>query len=146
MALHVFLSVLSAVLLTLAAFQSVLLAFQERWLHRPGWESLVNRLPPLQTMERRLFRLIGTGFLTLSLALLSGLWFIEDWLAQHLVNKTLLSVSAWLIFGVLLWGRQNYGWRGRAATRWVLAGYATLVLAYFGSKYFISELIIKTNT
>lgn len=135
MTLHVLLSVLAAACLTLAAGQSLLLAAQERLLHRPAWESLVSRLPPLQTMERWLFRLIALGFLLLSAALLSGLWFIEDWFAQHLIQKTALSITAWLVFGTLLVGRQRYGWRGQAATRWALSGYGALILAYFGSKY-----------
>lgn len=86
-------------------------------------------------MERWLFSLIGMGFFLLSTALLSGLWFIENWFAQHLIQKTALSIAAWLVFGTLLWGRQRYGWRGQVATRWALSGYGALILAYFGSKY-----------
>ena len=143
--LHILLSVVAAGCLTIAAAQSLLLAAQERLLHRRDGKTaagtLIQHLPPLQTMESRLFQVIGLGFLLLSASLLSGLWFIQDWFAQHLVNKTLLSISAWVIFGVLLWGRQRYGWRGRAAIQWVLTGYAVLVLAYFGSKYIFEEII-----
>jgi ABC-type uncharacterized transport system permease subunit len=92
-------------------------------------------------MERLLFQLIAIGFFLLSLTLLSGLWFIRDWLAQHLAHKTVLSITAWLIFGVLLWGRLRYGWRGRTAIRWTLAGYATLLLAYFGSKLILEQFL-----
>lgn len=146
LSLHVLLSILAAGCLTVAAVQSLLLAVQDRLLHRRDGRGtgLIQSLPPLQTMEGRLFQLISLGFLLLSASLLSGLWFIEDWFAQHLVNKTLLSISAWVIFGVLLWGRRRYGWRGRAAIQWVLSGYVTLVLAYFGSKYIFEELINKT--
>lgn len=144
MILHICLSVIAAACLTLAAFQSVLLAIQERLLHLRQTRALIDRLPPLQTMEQVLFRLITVGFIFLSGALLSGLWFIENWFAQHLVNKTVLSISAWVIFGVLLWGRRRYGWRGQVATRWVLTGYGALVFAYFGSKYFLDEIINKT--
>src|SRR3546814_14044176 len=83
-------------------------------------------------MDRLLVQLIGIGFVLLSLTLISGLWFIHDWLAQHLAHKTILSITAWLIFGTLLWGRVRHGWRGRVAIRWALAGYAMLILAYFG--------------
>jgi ABC-type uncharacterized transport system permease subunit len=142
---HVLLSLLSAGLLTLAAVQSVALAVQDRLLHRhrlaPAGAG--GRMPPLQTMERVLFQLIAVGFALLSLTLLSGLWFVHDWLAQHLAHKTVLSITAWLIFGVLLWGRWRYGWRGRTAIRWALAGYATLILAYFGSKLILEQLFGK---
>lgn len=140
---HVLLSLLSAGLLTLAAVQSVALAIQDRLLHRHRVPPAGARLPPLQTMERVLFQLIAVGFVLLSLTLLSGLWFVHDWLAQHLAHKTVLSVTAWAIFGVLLWGRWRYGWRGRTAIRGALAGYATLVLAYFGSKLILEQIFGK---
>ncbi len=138
---HIVLSLFSAGLLTLAAVQALLLASQDRLLHARQLSGIANALPPLQTMERLLFQLIGIGFVLLSLTLLSGLWFIRDWLAQHLAHKTVLSITAWLIFGVLLWGRLRHGWRGRTAIRWTLAGYLMLVLAYFGSKLVLELLL-----
>lgn len=140
---HVLLSLLSAGLLTLAAVQSVALALQDRLLHRHRLAPAGGRMPPLQTMEHVLFQLIAVGFGLLSLTLLSGLWFVHDWLAQHLAHKTVLSITAWLIFGVLLWGRWRHGWRGRAAIRWALAGYGTLILAYFGSKLILEQIFGK---
>jgi ABC-type uncharacterized transport system permease subunit len=140
---HILLSLLSAGLLTLAAAQAMALATQERVLHHHRVAPAASRMPPLQTMERILFQLVAVGFALLSLTLLSGLWFIHDWLAQHLAHKTVLSITAWLIFGVLLWGRWHYGWRGRTATRWALAGYATLIAAYFGSKVILELLLGK---
>ena len=50
-----------------------------------------------------------------------------------------LSLIAWLVFGLLLMGHSRFGWRGRAAVRWTLGGYALLLLAYFGVR-FILEL------
>lgn len=138
---HVLLSLLSAGLLTLAAAHAVALAVQDRLLHRHAISPASGRFPPLQTMEQILFQLIGVGFVLLSLTLLSGLWFVHDWLAQHLANKTILSITAWLIFGILLWGRWRHGWRGRTAIRWALTGYAVLILAYFGSKLLLEQVL-----
>lgn len=139
--IHILLSLFSAGLLTLAAVNAVVLAVQDRLLHRHQLTEMSRALPPLQTMERLLFQLIGIGFALLSLTLASGLWFIHDWLAQHLAHKTVLSIAAWLIFGVLLHGRVRYGWRGRTAIRWALSGYAMLILAYFGSKLILEEIL-----
>ena len=137
---HVLISLLAAGLLTVAAAQAIALAIQERLLHRHRLAPADSRMPPLQTMEHVLFQLIALGFLLLSLTLLSGLWFVHDWLAQHLAHKTLLSISAWVIFGVLLWGRWRHGWRGRTATRWALTGYGVLILSYFGSKFVLEQV------
>ena len=46
----------------------------------------------------------------------------------------LLACLAWVVFSVLLWGRNRLGWRGHKAIRWTLAGFCLLMLAYFGSK------------
>lgn len=139
--LHIVLALLSAGMLTLAAVQASALALQDRLLHRHQQTPLMRALPPLLTMERLLFQLIFIGFFLLSATLLSGLWFLEDWLKQHLAHKTVLSITAWVIFGVLLWGRWRFGWRGRAAIRWTFSGYATLILAYFGSKLILEQIL-----
>jgi ABC-type uncharacterized transport system permease subunit len=52
-----------------------------------------------------------------------------------------LSIAAWSVFGILLWGRWRFGWRGRVAIRWTLSGFAALVLAYFGSKFVLEVLL-----
>ena len=38
-------------------------------------------------------------------------------------------------------GRHRYGWRGRTAIIWTLAGFVMLILAYFGSKA-VLELVL----
>ena len=57
------------------------------------------------------------------------------------MHKTLLSFIAWIVFGLLLWGRHRLGWRGYKAIRWTLAGFCLLMLAYFGSKL-VREFIL----
>lgn len=138
---HILLSLLAYGILTLGAAQAGTLAIQHRRLHdqRPRGASI--GLPALQTMEGLLFRLIGAGFFLLSLAILSGGIFIDELFAQHLAHKTILSITAWLFFAVLLWGRWRYGWRGRLAVRWTLAGYGVLILAYFGSKLVLEQIL-----
>jgi ABC-type uncharacterized transport system permease subunit len=92
-------------------------------------------------METMLFRQIAAGFFLLSLVILSGLLFVHDLFGQHLLPKTVLTLAAWVIFGVLLWGRMRYGWRGRNAIRWTLTGYTTLVAAYFGTKLILEQFL-----
>jgi ABC-type uncharacterized transport system permease subunit len=139
---HVILSILAYSVLAMAAVQAILLAIQDRHLrsHHPG--GFIRALPPLQTMEGLLFEMITIGFILLTLALASGFLFLEDMFAQHLVHKTLLSILAWIVFAILLWGRYRFGWRGRTAIRWTMSGFVILALAYFGSKAVV-ELILK---
>ncbi len=138
---HIAFSVFAFAILSLAAAQAVLLGIQDRALRHHEFTGPVSNLPPLQRMEQLLFQLIGLGFALLTLALITGVLFVDDLMAQHLMHKTVLSICAWVVFGLLLWGRWRFGWRGRTAIRMTMAGIAVLLLAYFGSKL-VLELIL----
>lgn len=139
--LHILMSVLAYSLLSIAAVQAVLLAIQDHHLRnkRPG--GFIRALPPLQTMETLLFQMIAAGLVLLTMSLASGMVYLEDIFAQHLVHKTLLSIIAWIVFATLLWGRWRFGWRGRTAIRWTLSGFFVLLLAYVGSKWVVEILL-----
>ena len=119
----------------------MLLALQDARLRARQPLGALALLPPMETMERTLFRALGGGFVVLTLALVTGLFFVHDLAAQHLVHKVSLAIAAWLIFGVLLWGLWKFGWRGRQALRFTLTGFVVLALAYFGSKFVLENLL-----
>ncbi|MEA3150493.1 MAG: hypothetical protein QOD56_1432 [Gammaproteobacteria bacterium] len=138
---HILLSMAAAALLFAAAVTALLLVFLDRRLRLRRIADLPSVLPPLDALERVMFRLIGTGFALLTLALATGFIFVTNLFAQHLIHKTVLSLVAWVLFGILLIGRRRYGWRGRAAVRWTLSGFAFLALAYFGSKFVLETVL-----
>ena len=138
---HVILSMLAYGLLLLAAGQAVLLWYQESRLQRREVKGLIGLLPPLAVMESLLFQILLLGVVLLTFALATGFAFVHDLNAQHLVHKTVLSVLAWVILAVLLWGRWRHGWRGKRAVTLTLAGFAMLVLAYFGSRFVLEVLL-----
>ena len=138
---HIILSLIAYSLLAVAALQALLIAMQDYRLRQRAPGVWWSTLPPLQEMEQFLFQLIAAGFVLLTLALFTGLMFITDLHAQHLTHKVVLSIVAWVVFAVLLWGRWRFGWRGRTAIRWTLSGFIVLMLAYFGSKL-VLELIL----
>ncbi|MGH8498359.1 MAG: cytochrome C assembly family protein [Methylococcales bacterium] len=142
--LHILSSILAYSILNIAAIQAVLLAFQDRQLHRHGSNPFIGSFPPLQTMEALLFQMIGAGLILLTISLISGLLFVQDLFAQHLAHKTILSILAWILFSVLLIGRVIFGWRGQTAGRWTLGGFISLMLAYFGSKMVLEIFLHKT--
>src|SRR5882762_3775704 len=57
------------------------------------------------------------------------------------MEQLLFGILSWIIFAALLAGRALYGWRGRVAMRWTLAGFLSLVLAYIGSKFVLEVLL-----
>jgi ABC-type uncharacterized transport system permease subunit len=142
LSLHIALAVLAFSVLSLAAVHALLLAVQNRELHERVSGHLLTVLPPLQRMETLLFQMIGFGFFLLTLAVATGLMFVENLFDQHLIHKTILSMLGWVVFGTLLWGRWQYGWRGKTAVRWTLGAMFLLLLAYFGTKL-VLELILQ---
>jgi ABC-type uncharacterized transport system permease subunit len=139
--LHILISILAFSVLNIAAIQALLLAIQNRQLRNRHPGGFVRALPPLETMERILFQMIGLGFLLQTLSLFSGYVFLEDMFAQRKAHHTILAVAAWAVFAILLIGRWKFGWRGRTAIRWTLGGFVALVLAYAGSKLVIEVLL-----
>ncbi|MCX2800862.1 cytochrome c biogenesis protein CcsA [Microbulbifer thermotolerans] len=141
-AVHALLSIAAYSLLALATLQALYLYYLNQQLHnhRPG--GISRLLPPLQSMESLLFGLIAFGQLLLTASLLTGFLFVDDILGQHLVHKTTLSIVAWVLYSILLWGHWKLGWRGNTAVRWTLTAFATLMLAYFGSKL-VLEVILQ---
>jgi ABC-type uncharacterized transport system permease subunit len=136
---HIALSVLAYAVLAMAMVHAVLLSAQNRRFreHR----TLLRALPPIQTMEAILFELVAIGFVLLSLAIAAGMAYVDDFFAQHLVHKTVLTFAGWLALGVLLGGHRFAGWRGTTAVRWTSAAVALLAVAFFGSK-FVLEMIL----
>ncbi|WP_018137645.1 MULTISPECIES: inner membrane protein YpjD [unclassified Thioalkalivibrio] len=139
--LHILFSALGWAFLALSTAQAAVMTAQHRALHNHHTAGIVRHLPPLFSMEVWLFRMIFIGWLFLGLSLLSGLVFVDDLFAQHLVHKTVLSLLAWVIFSTLLVGRWRLGWRGTRALAWTTGGFVALVLAYFGSKL-VLEIIL----
>ena len=141
--LHFLTAMLAYSLFTLSALHAVFMGFVERKLHQRELSKHLASLPPILTMEALLFRMIVIAFSLLTIALGSGLMFSEAIFGKALVfdHKTLFAFASWAIFAALLVGRQAYGWRGRIALRWTLAGFLLLFLAYIGSR-FVSEVLL----
>ena len=154
--LHLTLAMLAYSLFTIAILHALLMAFIERRLHSahhaparrdaegPGpLAGPFAHLPPLLTLERLLFRQIAAAFVLLTLTLATGIAFSESVFGRALSfnHKTLFAILSWLTFAVLLVGRHYYGWRGRTALRFTLAGFVMLLLAYIGSR-FVLEVIL----
>ena len=144
MTAHIFTSVIAFGVLSVAGVYALFVALIDHLLRRHSLNKLVQTLPALDTLEKLLFHLIKIGLAVLTVSLITGLVYVDDLFGQHLAHKTILSIIAWLVFAVLLWGRWKRGWRGRVAVRMTLAGIALLLLSYFGSKLVLEVLLERS--
>jgi ABC-type uncharacterized transport system permease subunit len=140
-AVHMISSVLAFGLLCIAGVYALFVVIIDHFLRHHHLSPLVRSLPALEVLENLLFKLIGLGFILLTVSLASGVMFINDIFAQHLLHKTILSIMAWLVFGILLFGRWRYGWRGSLAVRLTVAGIVLLILSYFGTKLVLEVIL-----
>ncbi len=138
---HLVVSFLAYGLLAVAALHAVLMTMLEKQLHRGG--VLKEGAPPLLTLEALLFRTLGAGFVLLTLAVFSGVFFSEELFgtALQLSHKVVFGILSWLVFGGLLLGRHYRGWRGRTALYWTITGFTLLLLAYLGTQFVLEVLL-----
>src|SRR5450756_839883 len=75
---HFTVAMLAYSLFTIAMLHAVLISQVEKRLHNATLPRVLRSLPPLMTMETLLFRMIGIGFVLLTLTLASGVVFSEE--------------------------------------------------------------------
>ncbi len=138
--LHVIISLMAYAILMLAALYALQLQTINRRL-KDRQLMLDSPMPPLMTVERQLYHLIWAGFSLLSVGLLSGWLFLENFWGTGYGHKAVISNIAWLMYAIML---LHHHWRGmqvRSAVTYSLIGAALLTLAYFGSRI-VKELIL----
>ena len=142
--LHLVFGMLAYSLFTVAMLHALLIAKIENRLHgTPGLDGPLGQLPPLLSLERLVFALIGAAFAVLTVTLVLGILYSESFSGRvmRFEHKTVFVILSWLIFGLLLAGRWRYGWRGRTALRWTVTGFIALMLAYPGSRFVLEVLL-----
>ena len=141
--LHIAIAVLAYSLLALAGIQALFVNSQEKALRKNQAKQINLKLPPQEAKEALLFHLLWGGFILLSLTLVSGIFFSEQIFGKAFVinHHIVLSASAWLVFGIFLFGHWRWGWRGRNAMHWTIGGLSLLILGYFGTKFVLEFML-----
>lgn len=144
-ALHVFVSLFAYSLLAIASIQALIYVYQEKQLKSKNKTLVLSALPPLETMELLLFRLVLVGFAFLSLALITGALFSQQVFGQPFEFKhhTVLAVMGWTVFAALIIKRFRQGLRGSQAVFWIISGFLLIQLGYFGTKVVSESLSIS---
>ena len=130
---HIGLALFSYAVLIIAALYAGQLAWLDHLL-KTKQLSFSADLPPLMTIERKMFHITQVGVVLLTLTLCTGLLYMQDLFSGENKHKAVLSIAAWLVYVVLLWGHYRKGWRGRRVVWLSLLGILLLTLAYFGSR------------
>ncbi len=142
--IHIGVSVVTYALITVAATAGFSVWLKERALRKRDTSLWIGALPAVADGERLQFRLLIAAELVLAAGLLSGAatQFVESGLVIVFDHKTVLSVAAFLLLGILLLLQQSSGLRGRRAAQLVLISYLLMTLAFPGVK-FVTDVILS---
>ncbi len=133
MMVHIGLSLFAYATLIIAALYALQLAWIDYQLKNKKL-AFRTEMPPLMSIERKMFHITQVGVVLLTLTLCTGLFYLKNLFSLENVDKAVLSILAWFVYIVLLWGHYHEGWRGRRVVWFNVAGAAILTLAYFGSR------------
>jgi cytochrome c-type biogenesis protein CcsB len=133
--IHVTFALLGYAFFVLAAIVSLVYLVYERRLKakRPLLPS-DERTPSLEKLDRINYRLLGWGFLMLSLAIVTGaIWADATW--GHFWSwepAESWTLVIWVLYAGLLESRLTVGWRGRRAATLTIAVFTVLVGSFVG--------------
>lgn len=133
MMVHIGLSLFAYATLIIAALYALQLAWIDYQLKNKRL-TFSSELPPLMSIERKMFHITQVGVVLLTLTLCTGLFYLHNLFSLENIDKAVLSIVAWFVYIVLLWGHYHEGWRGRRVVWFNVAGAGLLTLAYFGSR------------
>lgn len=138
---HAITSLLAYGLLCTGAIIALFALVQDKRLKQKRISSLNALFAPLETTERTLFNIASFGSTLLFLSVFSGIIFIENIFSQHLAHKTILSITALIMFSILVYGRRFFGWRGKSIIYLYLSAFLMLATSYFGTKFILENIL-----
>ncbi|VEB01501.1 CcsA-like protein [Klebsiella pneumoniae] len=131
MLVHIGLSLFSYATLIIAALYALQLAWIDYQLKNKKL-AFSSEMPPLMSIERKMFpHHPRSAWLLLTLTLCSGLFYMHNLFSSENIDKAVLSIIAWFVYIVLLWGHYHEGWRGRRVVWFSVAGAGLLTAGLF---------------
>ncbi|MBG5920333.1 cytochrome C assembly family protein [Providencia stuartii] len=131
--IHIGLALLSYATLLIAAlyaFQVALIDFQLK----NKTLKFSSDMPPMMVIERKMFHITQVGVILLTLTLCTGFIYMDNIFDKENIHKSVLSVIAWFVYIILLWGHFHGGWRGKRVLFFHVAGAFILTMAFFGNR------------
>lgn len=142
--IHIFMSVTTYALVTIAALAGLAAFLQERALKSKHPTGLTRLLPSVADCEALMVRLLILGEVVLGLGLATGMatQYGETGVLLALDHKTVLTITSFAVIGWLLVAHFRSGVRGRLAARLVLLAYLLMTLGYPGVK-FVTDVLVS---
>jgi len=141
--IHIVVSVTTYGLVTLAAMAALAGLLQERILKAKKRSALTRLLPSVADADNLLFKMLTLGEIVLGIGLATGMAIHHSETGSILSadHKTVLTIAAFVVIGLMLLAHRVSGLRGRTVTRLVLLAYLLLTMGYPGVKFIADHLL-----
>ncbi len=128
--IHVTVNLLGEALFLLAFAAAVAYLVQENQLRHKKLGGIMQRLPPLDALDRAEHRFLLAGFPLLTIGILTGTLWARRVEAGSAVDvwRAAFGYATWVLFAVVLLLRAGAGWRGRRAAYGTIAGFGFAVV------------------
>jgi ABC-type transport system involved in cytochrome c biogenesis permease subunit len=138
--LHVIVMFVAIGCLYVAGGAAIIYLVEEALLRRHKLGGVLGRLPSLATLEKLVYHatLLGLPFLTMGMVagiIRAETFRVPHWWVDPLV---LLSLGAWAVYLVLLWGRMRADWVGSRVAWLAITGLVVLLVIRFAAVPFLS--------
>jgi ABC-type transport system involved in cytochrome c biogenesis permease subunit len=138
--LHVIVMLTAVGALYVAGGAALIYLFEAWQLKRHRLGGVLGRLPSLATLDRLIYHatLLGLPFLTMGMAagvIRAETFNVEHWWYDPLV---LLSLGAWAVYALLLWGRMRADWGGRRVAYLAVTGLVLMLVIRFAAVPYLS--------
>jgi ABC-type transport system involved in cytochrome c biogenesis permease subunit len=138
--LHVIVMFVAIGCLYVAGGAGLIYLVEEGLLRRHRLGGVLGRLPSLATLEKLVYHatLLGLPFLTMGMV--AGIIRAETFSVPHwwIDPLVLLSLVAWAVYLVLLWGRMRADWVGSRIAWLAIAGLVVLLVIRFAAVPYLS--------
>ncbi len=119
---HVVSNLLGIALFTLAFAAAVAYLVQEHRLKSKHFEG-VERLPPVDALDRAEHRFLALGFPLLTIGILTGTIWAREIAGGTGIARASIAYASWVLIGGVLLLRAAAGWRGRRAAVGTILGF-----------------------
>lgn len=135
---HISMAIIGQAFAIIACAVSVLYLWQQNLLKKKLLNQLSGGLPAIDRLERLLMRALWTGFLFITLGLLSGAYLIQAYIVppESLGFKVIWATFVWVWYLATLLARNVFNRSSKRIAQMSLVGFVLLFMTYFGMGFF----------
>jgi ABC-type transport system involved in cytochrome c biogenesis permease subunit len=136
--IHISIMIVSFGIFALAFSASIAYLLQDFFLRKKHNTALMLRFPSLDTLDLLINKLVGFGFVLLSIGMaLGSLWANRWWGVWWSIYdpKEELALLTWIVYAIYIHARTLSGWKGKRLVVFIVLGFLLVVATFVGASF-----------